>query len=57
MPKAHEQLSTYPESQNIMENVISCGFNESHFEYRFNQEYGDFCHTKITSLSILEAEL
>ena len=27
------KLSTYPESQNMVENVIFAGFNGSHFEF------------------------
>ena len=54
----------------MAENVISSGFNDSHFEFRVNQESQAFVSviigvlvvkntgvdTKISSLSILEAE-
>ena len=36
--KAHGQLSTYPETQNMAENVSFAGFNDNHFEFRFSQE-------------------
>ena len=55
----YTRLYTYPESQNMAENVIFAGFNDSHFEFRIVSVIIGFLifinmdvDTKISSLSM-----